>query len=202
PNRVDDEVRVRVELGVAQGRPILVVAGRIQPLKDQELAVRAVARLRAAGGVAPVLVVAGEATPGDEDYVRRIRSLADELGVGEDVRFVGAMSREALARLLSIASLTLLTSHSETFGLVALESAASGTPVVGFRGSGMVESIAEGESGIFVDTRDPDDWAAAISALLEDPRSLARMSGSARDHALGYTWAASATALLSVYGSL
>ena len=202
PNRVADDVRIRAELGVVPGRPLLVVAGRIQPLKDQELAVRSLARLRADGDVAPVLVVAGEATPGDEDYAARIRSLAAELGVGEDVRFVGALSREALARLLAIASLTLVTSQSETFGLVALESAASGTPVVGFRGSGMLESISEGESGIFVDTRNPDDWAATISALLGDPRSLARMSASARDHALGNTWAASTSALLSVYGSL
>jgi D-inositol-3-phosphate glycosyltransferase len=202
PNRAEAEERVREELAVAPGRPILVVAGRVQPLKDQELAIRSLAELHALRGWAPLLVVAGEATPGDEAYAEHVRSLAQELGVAEDVRFVGALGRDRLAELFIAASVTVLPSHSETFGLVALESAASGTPVVGYRGSGMVESIAEGRSGLLVDTREPRDWAEVIARLLDDPRGLARMGESARDHALGYTWAASATALLGVYGSL
>lgn len=202
PNRADDDEQIRAELGIASGRPILVVAGRIQPLKDQELAVRILSRLHARRGWAPVLVIAGEATPGDEDYEKRVRLVAAELGAEDDVRFVGAQSRDSLARLFAVAALTLVTSRSETFGLVALESAASGTPVVGLRGSGLLESIAEGVSGVFVDSRDPEDWASAIAALLDDAAELGRMSATARDHALGYTWAASATALLGVYGSL
>jgi D-inositol-3-phosphate glycosyltransferase len=202
PDRGDAEARVRDELGIVAGRPLLVVAGRVQPLKDQELAIRALAELHALRGWAPVLVIAGEATPGDEGYAERLRALAVELGVAQDVRFVGALDRERLADLLAAASLALLTSHSETFGLVALESAASGTPVVGFRGSGMIESIAEGRSGVLVDSRDPRRWAEATAALLDDPQALARMSATARDHSLGCTWAASATALLGVYGSL
>lgn len=202
PNRSEADGRIREELALAPGRPVLVVAGRVQPLKDQELAIRALAELHALRGWAPVLVVAGEATPGDEAYLGRLRSLAQELGVGEDVRFVGALSREELAELFAAASVTVLPSHSETFGLVALESAASGTPVVGFRGSGMLESIAEGRSGRLVDSREPRAWAESIAQLLDDPQALGRMSASAREHALGYTWAASATALLGVYGSL
>jgi D-inositol-3-phosphate glycosyltransferase len=134
--------------------------------------------------------------------VRGLRTLAEGLGLVQDVRFVGALARDGLAELFSVASVTLLTSRSETFGLVALESAASGTPVVGFRGSGMLESIAEGTSGVLVDSREPRRWAEAVAALLDDPRALERLSASARDHALGFTWAASATALLGVYGSL
>lgn len=202
PHRTDADTRVREALAVAPGRPILVVAGRVQPLKDQELAIRALAELQALRGWAPVLVVAGEATPGDEDYALRLRFLARDLGVGEDVRFVGALRRDRLAELFTAASATVLPSHSETFGLVALESAASGTPVVGYRGSGMLESIAEGRSGTLVASREPRAWAAAIAGLLDDPRALGRMSRSSREHALGFTWAAAATALLGVYGSL
>lgn len=202
PNRAEASERVRSGLGVADGRPILAVAGRIQPLKDQELAIRALAELHALRGWSPMLVVAGEATPGDEGYLAGLRSLARELGVAEDIRFVGALAREELAALFAAASLTLVPSHSETFGLVALESAASGTPVVGYRGSGLLESVAEGRSGRLVGSRDAREWAAVLAGLLEDPRALARLSGSAREHALGFTWAASATALLGVYGSL
>jgi D-inositol-3-phosphate glycosyltransferase len=202
PNRTDADSRVRDTWAIAPGRPILVVAGRVQPLKDQELAIRARAAIRTTRGSAPVLVIAGEPTPGDEGYLSRLRSLAAELGVEPDVRFVGALSRERLAELFAVAALTLVTSHSETFGLVALESAASGTPVVGFRGSGMVESIAEGVSGVLVDSRNPNEWADAISRILSDRAFLDELSASARQHALGYTWAASAAALLGVYGSL
>ncbi len=202
PNRANAETRVRHEWAIGPARPILVVAGRVQPLKDQELAIRALAALHSIRGSAPVLIVAGETTPGDEGYLSALRALAVELGVEHDVRFAGALTREALAELFAAATLTLVTSRSETFGLVALESAASGTPVVGFRGSGMMESISEGESGVLVDSRDPGVWAETITRLLNDVDLLSTLSRSARHHALGYTWAASATALLGVYGSL
>ncbi len=202
PNRADADAWVREKWAIAPGRPIFVVAGRVQPLKDQELAIRTLAAVHSIRGSAPVLVIAGEATPGDEGYLAMLRERAAELGVDQDVRFVGALSRKELAELLAVATLTLVTSHSETFGLVALESAASGTPVIGFRGSGMMESIADGASGILIDSRKPQEWAVAISRILDDGALLSDLSTSARHHALGYTWTASATALLSVYGSL
>lgn len=202
PNRSEAQARVRADLAIGPDLPILVVVGRIQPLKDQELALRALAAVHARRGRAPVLVVVGEATPGDEGYASGLRALAEELGIGQDVRFAGALNRTELAQLFAAAALTLVTSHSETFGLVALESAASGTPVIAFRGSGMLESVSEGVSGVLVDSRDPVAWGATIARLLDDEQLLAALSASARDHALGYTWAASATALLGVYGSL
>ncbi|HRQ00582.1 MAG TPA: glycosyltransferase family 4 protein, partial [Terrimesophilobacter sp.] len=87
----------------------------------------------------------------------------------------------------------------ETFGLVSLESAASGTPVVGFRGSGLSESIAHSTSGLLVDSRDPQAWAQVVCELLEHPPQLGRLSQSAREFALGHTWSASVTSLLGVY---
>lgn len=203
PEREDGaERRVRQEWGIEAARPIIVVVGRVQPLKDQELAVRALAELHLLRGWAPVLIIAGSATPGDEDYAASLQRIAVELGVVDAVRFVGALSRERLADLLAVASVTLVPSYSETFGLVALESAASGTPVIGYRGTGLVESVAEGESGRLLDSREPRAWAEAIQGMLDDRHALARLSASARHHALGFTWAATATALLGVYGSL
>jgi len=199
PNRAEAEDRVRADLAIAPDRAILAVAGRIQPLKDQELAIRALAALPEAGGGNPVLVIAGEATPGDESYASGLRALAIDLGVDEDVRFTGALSRDALAEIFAAATLALVTSRSETFGLVALEAAASGTPVVGYAGSGMLESISAGVSGMLVDSRDPQDWAETIARLLNDPELLESLSESARQHALDYTWAASANTLLEMY---
>lgn len=203
PDRVRTaDATVRAELGIADDRPIIAVVGRLQPLKDQELAIRSLAELHSLRGWAPVLVVAGDSAPGETEYLASLRSIAAGLGVSEDVRFAGALSRERLAELLAVASVTLIPSYTETFGLVALESAASGTPAIGYRGSGLVESIAEGRSGVLVDSRDPRVWAKAVTDLLDDQVELERLSSSARHHAEGYTWGATATALLGVYASL
>jgi D-inositol-3-phosphate glycosyltransferase len=203
PRRLENaEVGVRAALAVAPGRPILAVVGRVQPLKDQELAIRMLAELHALRGWAPVLVIAGEASPGEGHYGSALQSIAAELGVLDDVRFVGALARDTLADLLAAASLTLIPSHSETFGLVALESAASGTPVLAARVGGLVESVSAGRSGYLLDSREPRVWARAIAELLDDTAQLERLSDSARHHAEGFTWAATATALLGVYAGL
>ncbi|WP_346233654.1 glycosyltransferase [Parafrigoribacterium mesophilum] len=201
PDRISADAAVRRELHIADGPPILAVVGRLQTLKNQELAVRALAELDRLGGTPGVLVIAGEPTPGDDGYLRMLHGLAVELGVEDRVRFVGALRRNALADLFAVASVTLVPSRSETFGLVALESAASGTPVVGFRGTGLVESVADGRSGLLTDSWDPHQWARAIAELLEDAQRE-RYSKSARLHALGFTWPASAAALIAVYSSL
>jgi D-inositol-3-phosphate glycosyltransferase len=203
PERADAAgARLRAELSIASGRPIIAVVGRVQPLKDQELAIRVLAELHALRGWAPVLVIAGEATPAEREYAILLRATAADLGVLGEVRFVGALSRERLADLFAAATVTLVPSHSETFGLVALESASSGTPVVAFRGGGLVESVSAGVSGQLVDSRDPRAWARTIAEMLDDSARLERLSGSARHYAEGYTWAATATALLGVYAGL
>lgn len=201
PDRISADAAVRRGLGVADGSPLLAVVGRLQPLKNQELAVRILAELDRFGGTPAVLVIAGEATPGDDGYLTRLHRTAAALGVQDRVRFVGALSRAALADLLAAASVTIVPSRSETFGLVALESAASGTPVVGFRGTGLVESVAESRSGLLIDSWDPRRWAQAVTGLLTDAQR-AEYGASARLHALGFTWPASAAALIAVYSSL
>jgi D-inositol-3-phosphate glycosyltransferase len=115
------------------------------------------------------------------------------------VRFAGALGRRRVAELLAAAAVTLVPSHSETFGLVALESAASGTPVVAQRVSGLAESVSHGRSGVLVDSRDPAEWARAIALLLDDPVAYAELSASARDFAEGFSWASSVSILLDVY---
>lgn len=196
--------RLRHLLGIDPASIIITIAGRIQPLKDQLLAVRTLAALTVCGPriPAPVLVVVGEPTPGSEMYLGELSVVAAELGVLADIRFAGALGREALADLLAISVLTLMPSQSETFGLVALESAASGTPVVAFAGSGMLESVADGVSGVLVASRDPAVWAQTIDALLAEPGRLASLSVTARHHAEAFTWAATAAAMIAVYSNL
>ena len=199
PVRAISESVMRGRLGVHPERPIVVVAGRVQPLKGQDLAIRALASM---SGDRPLLVIAGEPTPGAEKYLGRLQELASETGVEESVRFTGSLDRESLADLLAAASLTLVPSYSETFGLVALESAASGTPVIATTALGQTGAVATGISGVLMGSRDAAEWGRAITALLDDPLLLAELSASARLHAEGYSWGATAAGLLGIYASL
>ena len=193
---------VRRQLGLETERPIVVVAGRVQPLKGHELAIRALAELHAIRGWAPVLVIAGEVTPGEEGYAAQLRALAGDLGVGSDVRFVGALHRDVLADLLSAAAVTLVPSFSETFGLTALESAAAGTPVLGFRSGGISEAIEEGISGFLLGNRDPRYWATELAVLIENNERRAELGITARGFAERFTWGAAATSLMGVYAGI
>jgi D-inositol-3-phosphate glycosyltransferase len=199
PVRARNEGAVRSHLGLPADRPLIVLAGRIQPLKDQELGIRILGELSMVAP-SPLLVIAGEAA--DSAYRARLEQAAILHDVEADVRFVGALDRETLADLFAAAECTLVTSHSESFGLVALESASSGTPVIAFRGTGLVESVSDRESGYLVDSRDPADWAAAILAHRADGSRVAAMRRSARTFAEGFTWAAAAASHLALYESL
>lgn len=204
PYRADAaSLRIRALLAIPAGAPIIAVVGRVQPLKDQELAIRVLAELTALRpqAPAPVLVIVGEATPGEQGYAESLSSLAATLGVTTAVRFTDALSRDLIADVLAASTVTLVTSHSETFGLVALESAASGTPVIAFHGSGLVESVSDGVSGLLIDSRRARDWALIVNSLLDDTSGLRELSARARDYAEGYTWAATAAATLGLYAS-
>ena len=202
PTSVDAQAAVRHLLGLEPDRPLVVIAGRVQPLKGHELAVRALAELYSLRGWAPVLVVAGEATPGGGAFVARLHELASDFGVAGDVRFVGALHRDTLAGLLAAASVTIVPSFSETFGLVALESAAAGTPVIAYRAGGLAESVEDGVSGVLLDTRDPRLWATEIAMLVENDERRSQLGLSARAHAERYTWGAAAASLLGVYAGM
>ncbi len=192
----------RESLHLEPDRPIVVIAGRVQPLKGHELAVRALAELHALRGWAPLLVVAGEATPGDSGFAGQLRRLAAELGVGADVRFVGALHQDELAALFAAADLTIVPSFSETFGLVALESAATGTPVIAYRSGGLAESVSDGTSGLLLGTREPRYWATEMALLIEDDERRTALGVTARGFAERFTWGAAAASLLGVYAGV
>lgn len=187
--------------GAASPAPILLAAARLEPLKGIDVAVRALAGvidLLPEGASRPRLVVAGGAT-NDEAYPRELRSLAASLGVGPDVELVGPQTREQLAALMRAATLVLVPSHSETYGLVALEAAASGVPVVATRTGGLEESVIDGVTGVLLPDWDPAVWAAAITALLTSPGERARLGAGGRAHALSRTWSDVAAATVACY---
>ncbi|KAA6432090.1 glycosyltransferase [Agrococcus sediminis] len=163
PAPVSSREAVRARLGVRADDGLVVCVGRVQAAKGQDLAVRMLPHLPGA-----VLVLAGDATPGSERYLESLHDLARELGVAYRVRHIGSLERPALAQLLDAADVVVVPSRTESFGLVPLEAAASGTPVVAARVGGLMESVIDGETGVLVDGRDPAEWAEAVGAILDD----------------------------------
>ena len=176
-------------------RPTLLFTARIEPLKGPDLALEVLSRLDPDLGAR--LVLAGSAAPAFAEYLDSLRALARELGVEDRVELVGTLDRDELAEAMRCAGALLLTSWSETFGLVALEAQASGTPVLAWRSAGGVREAIDPD-GLVLSTRDPDVWAESLETLLGDAEGYADAVRSAREFAATRTWETTATALASL----
>lgn len=194
-----DLFRPAEEPGDPSSGTTLLFAARLQPLKAPDLALEILARL--ATDLDARLVLSGGISEDFQDYRREIEALAADLGVADRVELVGSRDREELARHMREASLLLLTSWSETFGLVALEAQASGTPVIAWACAGGVRE-AVGPGGAVLESRDPDVWAEAACRILNDPERHRQASTQSRDFALTRTWDASAASLAELYQQL
>lgn len=178
----------------------VLVAARLEPLKGPDLAIQALANLDPE--IRPHLVVAGDASAAFASYERELHAMVAESGLADQVTFLGAQPRPELARLLRGARVVLVPSHSETFGLIALEAAASGTPVIAASAGGLRESVAHGVTGQLMDSRRGEDWALALTRLLMVPGLLERMGKVSRVHARRFDWGWTAQRLVAVYRGL
>jgi D-inositol-3-phosphate glycosyltransferase len=207
---VDDDERraLRASLGLAHDAHVLLFAGRIQPLKAPDVLVRAAAhllRLRPQERSRLVVVVVGGPSGSGLERPEQLQELAQQLGlhdvpgVPDVVRFEPPVSRSDLARWFQAADLVAVPSHNESFGLVAIEAQACGTPVVAADVGGLPTAVAAGVSGELVGSHDPLEWAGVIGGLLEDPERLARLRAGARAHAQRFGWETTVDATLEVY---
>lgn len=200
----------RAVLGVSADERVVAFVGRIQPLKAPDILLRAAAKLvprtRGAKEVPRtrgaeevklrVLVAGGPSGSGLAEPDTLVR-LADELGIADRVTFLPPQSREQLVHVYRAADLVAVPSYSESFGLVAVEAQACGTPVVAAAVGGLPVAVADGVSGALVDGHAVDDWAAAIDGVLRrEPTALSR---AALAHAAGFSWGHTVDALLSSY---
>lgn len=165
------------------GRGYVVFAARLQPLKAPELAIAAVAGVPAERR--PHLVMVGGVSPDFLHYRHEVERRVAEHQVTDWVSFRGPQSRAQLADLLRGARALLVPSWSETFGLVALEAAASGTPVVANDTGGLREAVVDGVTGLLVSSRDPAAWSAALDRVLS-PTEREPMATAAREHAIAF----------------
>lgn len=188
-----DRNAARGALGLPAGGAIVAFIGRIQPLKAPDILLRAAALLP--DGVR-VLVAGGPSGTGLAAPDGLVR-LAGELGIAERVTFLPPQSREQLVNVYRAADLVAVPSYSESFGLVAIEAQACGTPVVAAAVGGLPVAVADGRSGTLVHGHDPAAWAGAIDGLLRaDPAALRR---AAIEHAARFSWDNTVDALLASY---
>lgn len=195
----DQRAADRAALGL-DGRPALLFAGRIQPLKGADLAVRTLAELDDPRAV--LLVVGGPSGVDGTAELERIHELVYELGVVEQVRFVPPQPHERLAAFYRAVDVCLVPSRSESFGLVALEAAACGTPVVAASVGGLCSLVDDGLTGFLVEGRAPQDFAGPASLLLDDPDLAAAMGLSAEARSRRYAWSITAARLRRLYADL
>lgn len=180
--------------------PVLLFVGRIQPLKGLDVAVGALAEL--ADPRATLLVVGGPSGPVGAAELARVRSLAERLGVAGRIRFVDPQPHHLLSTYYRAADVTVVPSRSESFGLVALESAACGTPVVAADVGGLRLLVDHGRTGFLVDERDPARYAEHVRRVLDHPDLAAELSAGSARRARRYTWSTTAGRLRRLYADL
>jgi D-inositol-3-phosphate glycosyltransferase len=194
-----DRATARRHLGVSGG-PVLLFVGRIQPLKGADLAVRALADV--SDRRAQLIVVGGPSGPDGRSELDALRALVAELGLEHRVRFMAPQPHDALADYYRAADVCIVPSRAESFGLVALEAAACGTPVVAASVGGLRSLVDDGETGFLVDDRDPAAYAALVAKLLGDPMLAAEMGAIASARSRKYSWSITAARLRRLYGDL
>ena len=180
--------------------PVVLFVGRIQPLKQADLAVSALAHMR--HNDATLVVVGGPSGTDGHTELARVHAVADQLGVTGRVRFVPPQPHHLLSSWYRAADVVVVPSRSESFGLVALEAAACGTPVVAAAVGGLTSIVDDGRTGILVDGTDPMVWARHVDALIDDPQAARAMSEAAVVRARGYTWPTAAGRLRRLYTDL
>jgi D-inositol-3-phosphate glycosyltransferase len=195
----DDRDRAKRALGL-DGRRVLLFVGRIQALKGADLAALTLAELDDPETV--LLIVGGPSGVDGEAEAARVHALVRRLGLAQRVRFVPPQPHRRLPDFYRAADVCLVPSRTESFGLVALEAAACGTPVVAAAVGGLRSLVDDGHTGFLVSSRDPADWAAPVALLLDDADLRAEMGVSAHARSRRYSWSITAARLRRLYGDL
>ena len=195
-----DRASARATLGLRPDAQVLLFVGRIQPLKAPDVLLRAVARMVESDPARRrdlVVAVCGGPSGSGLDHPSALADLATSLGIADIVRFEPPNDRARLAQWYRAADATVVPSYSESFGLVAIESQACGTPVVAASVGGLRTAVADGRSGLLVPGHDPDEWARALERMTTRERD--HLAAGARSHAEGFSWDATAQALIDSY---
>jgi D-inositol-3-phosphate glycosyltransferase len=196
-----DRAQARRALGLEAGATWLVYAGRLQELKGTELALETLIDLRRRGRDAALAIIGGPSGRDGRVTLERLHARVGEAGVIDRVRFVAPQAHHLLSTWLRAADVTLVPSRAESFGLVALESLACGTPVVASAVGGLTTLIDPEVTGYLVTERDPASWADAVEGAA-DPERATALSNAAVLRARTYTWRRAALTLAGLVDRL
>jgi D-inositol-3-phosphate glycosyltransferase len=193
----------RRAIGVDASAPVVLSVGRIQSLKGLDVAVEAFALLRDAPAARAALhvVVGGPSGPQGAAYLDEVRRRARALGVLERIRWVSPQPHESLASYYRAADVALVPSQSESFGLVALEAAACGAPVVATPVGGLKTLVVDGRTGL-LRARRAEAFAHAAADIIGQPGYAAELGRCAVKHARAFTWSRAAREFVSLFSDL
>ena len=192
----------RAHIGQPADALVVSFVGRIQPHKGPEVLIRATSELVKHTPLLRhrlIVNIVGGASGANTEEVDRLKELTTWLAIDDVVRFTPPVQREELPQWYRAADLVIVPSYSESFGLVALEAQACGTPVVATAVGGLRTAVADGISGVLVDGHDPKAWSSVISRLLQEPQRRVLLSMGAVEHASHFGWDVTARGTLDIY---
>jgi len=195
----------KARLGIDPNFKLLLFVGRIEPLKGVETLLRAVALLNDRGLCdceTLCLSIIGGDTATQNVEMDRLQALRAELGLAELVTFLGKQDQDALPDYYAAAEAVIMPSHYESFGMVALEAMACGTPVIASEVGGLAFLVRDGETGFHVPDRDPEALSDRICQIITDPLLRAELGEQAAAYAKGYAWPLIAEKIIGVYESV
>jgi len=198
----EDEAKEYV--GIQPCERLLLFVGRIEPLKGIDTLIEAISLMRQREVVVCLSVIGGSPVPGHEDYqeMARLHALREKAGLLDLVAFLGKRGQDTLPYYYSAADAIVVPSHYESFGMVALEAMACGTPVVASQVGGLAFLVKDGETGFTVPVDDPVSLAERLTQLVENQELRELMGSRAVDFARDYDWDNIADQIIAVYDQL
>ncbi len=197
-----NRLQARRALGLPLKGALLLFVGRIQPLKGAQVAVDAVGDLADRGIDANLVIVGGPSGVDGIETMQQLRATVERRGLGDRVQFRPPQPHELLSSYYRAADVTICPSRSESFGLVALESAACGTPVVAAAVGGLTTLVDDEVTGVLIDGRDSRDFADALERIITDPAKASSFGQASVRRASSYTWGAAAVTLQGLFQEL
>ena len=179
--------------------PLLLYVGRLQPIKGLETLLEAMTAL---DGAAQLLIVGGDQDEPENGHADYLRERVSVLGLRERVSFLGAQPQERLRLFYAAADATVMPSYYESFGMVALEAMACGSPVIASRVGGLTTTVRDGVTGFLVPEGDAGALAERVALLLEDRGRRAQLGREAQRWAAEHRWPCVAEAVCRLYSDL
>lgn len=194
-----NQTHARKGLGIDSEIPVLLFVGRIQPLKQLCKAIETLHEVVETHKSAELLVVGGPSGPQGEKTLKEAYELARSLNLESQIRFVEPQPHYLLSTYYRAADMVIVPSLSESFGLVALEAAACGIPVVASKVGGLANLVEHQRTGILIEGNEASDFAAGVMSILQDGALSVDMAFEAVSKAATYSWSGAATKLERVY---